>query len=194
MMGVARKPRAWGLFVTAVFAALGLASLGAGQVNPSRGPVDLALTDPALVGAIDIHAHLDPDSPGAGEQVRGIDAFEFATLAKARGMRGFVIKTHGGPHSAAVAHLTRKYAAPGLDVFATMALNLATGGINVAAVEHFVKIKGGWGRIVMMPTRDAESEAIVDRDLTVTESRSHNRLEGLELIRIPPESRAPCWR
>ena len=148
-----------GLFVTAVFAALGLASLGAGQViNPSRGPVDLALTDPALVGAIDIHAHLDPDAPGSGEQVRGIDAFEFATLAKARGMRGFVFKTHGGPHSAAVAHLARKYAAPGLDVFASMALNLATGGINVAAVEHFVKIKGGWGRIVMMPTRDAERE------------------------------------
>ena len=33
------------------------------RVDPLRGPVDLGLTDPALVGAIDIHAHLQPGSP-----------------------------------------------------------------------------------------------------------------------------------
>jgi len=34
-------------------------------------------------------------------------------------------------------------------------LNFSTGGINVAAIEHFSQIKGGWGRIVEMPTRDS---------------------------------------
>jgi hypothetical protein len=33
------------------------------KVDPLRGPVDLGLTDPALIGAIDVHVHLDPDSP-----------------------------------------------------------------------------------------------------------------------------------
>ena len=36
-----------------------------------------------------------------------------------------------------------------------MASNYASGGINVAAVEHFSQIKGGWGRIYEMPTRDS---------------------------------------
>ena len=37
------------------------------RIDPLRGPVDLGLTDPSLIGAIDVHLHLDPDSPGAGE-------------------------------------------------------------------------------------------------------------------------------
>ena len=175
------RPRARGFFVAAIGIALAIAALDAAQggagrgqagapavqqpapgqgirVDARRGPVDLALTDPALVGAIDIHAHLDPDSPGTGEVVRGIDVMKFAKIAQSRGMRGFVMKTHQGPQSAAAAYLAREYAAPGLEVFGLMALNLASGGINVAAVYEFVHIKGGWGRIVMMPTRDASRE------------------------------------
>ncbi len=34
------------------------------RIDPLRGPVDLGLTDPSLIGAIDVHLHLDPDSPG----------------------------------------------------------------------------------------------------------------------------------
>ena len=34
------------------------------KVDPLRGPVDLGLTDPSLVGAIDVHLHVDPDVPG----------------------------------------------------------------------------------------------------------------------------------
>ena len=49
----------------------------------------------------------------------------------------------------------RKHAVPGFEMFGRMASNYATGGINVAAVEHFSQIKGGWGRIVEMPTRDS---------------------------------------
>ena len=34
------------------------------KVDPLRGPVDLGLTDPSLIGAIDVHVHVDPDAPG----------------------------------------------------------------------------------------------------------------------------------
>src|SRR5262245_36787480 len=117
------------------------------RVDPMRGPVDLGLIDPSLVGAIDVHQHLDPDAPGTGGQIRALDGFEAATLAKQRGMRGIVFKTHQDPTSAAVAYLVRKHVVPGFEMFGRTALNFSTGGINVAAVEHFSQIKGGWGRI-----------------------------------------------
>lgn len=141
------------------------------QVDPLRGPVDLGLTDPALVGAIDIHAHLDPDAPGSGGVVRGIDAFDAAKIAKQRGMRGFVFKTHQDPSSAGVAYLVRKHGTPGVEVFGRMAQNLSTGGINVAALEHFTQIKGGWGRIVEMPTRDSEFRARTENPDTLAKTR-----------------------
>lgn len=165
MMRVAGGRVASRFFTALIFTALGLGVRPAAQVDPARGPIDLALKDPALIGAIDIHAHLDPDSPGAGEQVRGIDVFDFAKIARARGMRGFVMKTHLGPQAAAAAYLARRHATPDLEMFGCMALNLAAGGINVAAVEHFAKIKGGWGRIVMMPTRDASRERNASADV-----------------------------
>jgi hypothetical protein len=115
----------------------------------------LGLTDPSLVGAIDIHQHSDPDAPGVRGQVRALDGFEAAIIGKQRGMRGIVMKMHQDPTSAAVAYLVRKHAVPGFEMFGRMALNFSTGGINVAAVEHFSQIKGGWGRIVEMPTRDS---------------------------------------
>jgi hypothetical protein len=125
------------------------------KVDPLRGPVDLGLTDPALVGAIDVHVHLDPDAPGAGGVIRALDIFDAVALAKSRGMRGFVFKTHQDAGSAGAAYLARKHAAPGFEVFGRMASNYATGGINVAALEHYSQLKGGWGRIFEMPTRDS---------------------------------------
>jgi len=134
------------------------------RIDPMRGPVDLGLTDPSLIGAIDIHQHLDPDAPGAGGQIRALDGFDAAILAKQRGMRGVVFKTHQDPTSAAVAYLVRKHVVPGFEMFGRMALNFSTGGINVAAVEHFSQIKGGWGRIVEMPTRDSCGNRPPDMD------------------------------
>src|SRR5947209_7167208 len=84
------------------------------NVNPLRGPVDLGLTDPALVGAIDVHVHLDPDAPGPSGVIRALDVFDAVALAKARGMRGFVFKTHQDAGSAGAAYLARKHA-PGLE-------------------------------------------------------------------------------
>jgi hypothetical protein len=125
------------------------------KVDPLRGPVDLGLVDPSLIGAIDIHLHIDPDAPGTSGVIRALDVIEAVNLAKARGMRGFVFKTHQDAGSAGAAYLMRKHVAPGFEVFGRMASNYATGGINVAALEHFSQIKGGWGRIYEMPTRDS---------------------------------------
>src|SRR5258708_33223773 len=128
------------------------------NIDPLRGPVDLGLTDPALVGAIDVHAHLDPDAPGNAGLVRALDGFEAAMIAQSRGMRGVVMKTHQDSGSASTAYMVRKHAVPGFEAFGRMASNFATGGINVAALEHFSQIKGGWGRIYEMPTRDSCGE------------------------------------
>jgi hypothetical protein len=51
--------------------------------------VDQRLTDPVLLGAIDLHAHHGPDS-----YPRQWDAFEVASLAQERGLRAIVLKNH----------------------------------------------------------------------------------------------------
>ncbi|HUJ21066.1 MAG TPA: DUF6282 family protein, partial [Bryobacteraceae bacterium] len=47
---------------------------------------------------------------------------------------------------------------PGIEIFGGIALNRTVGGINPAAVEHMINVKGGWGRVVWMPTFDAENQ------------------------------------
>src|SRR5688572_26563476 len=105
----------------------------------------------SLHGVIDIHAHSDPDIVP-----RSIDAIELAKLEKARGVRGIVLKNHYEP-TASLAFLARK-AAPGLEVFGGIALNLPVGGVNPSAVERMTKVAGGWGRVVWMPTFDSENQ------------------------------------
>ena len=105
----------------------------------------------SLNGVVDIHVHSDPDSVP-----RSIDAIEIAKLAKARGMRALVLKNHYEP-TASLAYLVRKEV-PGIEIFGGIALNRTVGGINPAAVERMTKVKGGWGRVVWMPTFDAENQ------------------------------------
>lgn len=117
--------------------------------RPAVGGQQAPGVDPRVAGAIDIHVHSDPDS-----FARSIDGLDVARLAAARGMRAIVLKNHYDA-TAGLAFLARK-AAPGLEVFGGVALNLPVGGINPAAVEHMTQVSGGWGRIVWMPTYDAE--------------------------------------
>jgi uncharacterized protein DUF6282 len=104
-----------------------------------------------LRGVIDIHTHSDPDS-----RPRPIDVIDLARLAQKRGMRGLVLKNHFEP-TASVAYLVRKEV-PGIEVFGGIVLNLTVGGVNPAAVEQMTQFKGGWGRVVWMPTIDAENQ------------------------------------
>src|ERR1700726_4852234 len=100
-----------------------------------------------LVGAIDIHVHAAPDSTP-----RSIDAIDVARLAKSRGMRGLVLKNHYEP-TASLAYIVRKEV-PGIEVFGGISLDLTVGGVNPAAVEWMTMVKGGYGRVVWMPTFD----------------------------------------
>jgi hypothetical protein len=106
---------------------------------------------PPLSGVIDIHVHCDPDSVP-----RSIDAIDLARLAKERGMRALVLKNHY-ESTASLAYMVRKEVA-GIEIFGGIDLNRAVGGINPAAVERMVMVKGGWGRVVWMPTFDAENQ------------------------------------
>jgi hypothetical protein len=106
---------------------------------------------------IDFHAHSDPDS-----SPRSIDAIDLALLAKSRGMRGLVLKNHW-ESTASVAYLVRKEV-PGIEVFGGIVLNLTVGGLNPAAVERMTMVKGGWGRVVWMPTYDAENQVRDSRE------------------------------
>jgi hypothetical protein len=104
-----------------------------------------------LDGVVDIHAHCDPDS-----LARSIDAIDLAKFARGRGMRALVLKNHYEP-TQSLAFLVRKEV-PGIEIFGGIALNRTVGGVNPAAVEHMTQVKGGWGRVVWMPTFDAENQ------------------------------------
>src|SRR6202142_1229442 len=104
-----------------------------------------------LVGAIDMHAHSDPDGTA-----RKIDAIDLAKLAKSRGMRAIVLKNHYEP-TASLAYIVRKEV-PGIEVFGGISLDLTVGGMNPSAVEHMAATTGGYGRFVWISTFDSEQQ------------------------------------
>src|SRR5213593_5149861 len=111
-----------------------------------------ALAAQTLTGVVDIHVHSDPDS-----MPRSIDAVDLAKLAKSRGMRSIVLKNHYEP-TASLAYIVRKEV-PGIEVFGGISLDLTVGGVNPAAVEWMTKGKGGYGKVVWLPTYDSENQA-----------------------------------
>jgi len=145
--------------------------------------VDQGLTDPALSGAIDLHAHFGPDA-----YERQWDAFEVVALAKARGMRGVVLKNHW-TESAGLAQLIRKYGEQGIEVFGSVTLDTPVGGVNPMAVRYMADVEGTWGRIVWMPTHDSEHEVDYYKETRARAVVSHGGalipevLEVLDLIR-----------
>ena len=111
----------------------------------------------ALTGAIDVHVHSYPD-----DRPRSIHAIDVAKLAQTRGMRAIVLKNHW-ESTAGMAYLVRQVV-PGIEVFGGIALNRTVGGINAAAVDHMARVTGGFGRIVWMPTFDAENQVRVSKE------------------------------
>jgi hypothetical protein len=101
------------------------------------------------VGVIDFHVHSHPDVFG-----RSMDDIDVAQLAKARGMRGIVLKNHIS-ETASRAALVMKVV-PGIEVFGGIVLNNAVGGINPNAVEWMHRFYGSRGKIVWLPTFEAD--------------------------------------
>ena len=104
----------------------------------------------SLKGIVDLHVHSDPDSAP-----RSIDALEAARICKQEGMRALLLKNHNAP-TYPMAYIVAK-AVPGIEVYGGLVLNRAVGGINPAAVEQAAKFKGGFAKVVWMPTFDAGS-------------------------------------
>ena len=104
-----------------------------------------------LSGVVDIHVHAAPDSVA-----RSIDAIELAQMAKARGMRAVVLKSHYEP-TASMAYLVSKVV-PGITIFGGIDLNRSVGGVNPAALERMVLMQGNLGRVVWLPTFDSENQ------------------------------------
>jgi len=102
----------------------------------------------ALESAYDLQVHVGPDVIA-----RRIDDIDCAKEFLARGMKGFVLKSHYIQTGERAQVVTK--AVPGSHVFGAVTLNHSVGGLNPVAVE----IAGRTGcKIVWMPTVDAQNE------------------------------------
>src|SRR4026209_3037177 len=134
-------------FLTSNFA---LAQVGFPPPPPKVSPA---------AGVIDVHVPSHPDVFG-----RNMDAIAAAQLAKAKGMRGIVLKNHVAT-TADRAALVMKVV-PGIEVFGGIVLNKAVGGVNPDAVEWMHRMYGGRGKFVWLPTFDADKhiKTLVNKD------------------------------
>jgi hypothetical protein len=139
--------RALGVFVALCLVVASAAAQNAPSIDRAR----------LLDGAIDVHVHSYPD-----DRPRSLDAIEAARLAHGRRMRAIVLKNHYDS-TAGLAYIVRKVV-PEIEVIGGVALNLTVGGINPAAVAHMAAVSGGRGRIVWMPTFDAENQVRVSKE------------------------------
>jgi hypothetical protein len=120
-----------------------------------------------LKGIVDIHVHGDPDS-----MPRKIDVLEAARLASEEGMRALVLKNHYAP-TAQLAYVVNR-AVPGIEVYGAIVLNRSVGGINAEAVAQAAAFKGGYLRVVWMPTFDSEHQVRFSKEKRPYVSVSRN--------------------
>jgi len=119
---------------------------------PMTGDAQLNDDYKELQGIIDIHAHVGPATDLS--LPRTLDAIEATELAARHGMRAINLKQHY-LETASWAYLVSRVV-PGIKVFGGIALNRSVGGLNVNAVEQVATFKGGFGRVVYMPTFESE--------------------------------------
>jgi hypothetical protein len=108
---------------------------------PTKSPVE---------GAIDFHVHSAPDVFG-----RSLTDLEAATLARRARMRAIVLKNH--VTSTADRAAVVREVVPGIEVFGGIVLNRAVGGVNPDAVEWMTRMSGRFGKVVWLPTIDADN-------------------------------------
>ena len=105
--------------------------------------------DVNLAGVIDMHVHAGPDS-----RPRAMNDLEAARRARDAGLRAIVLKNHFTMTADRAALAIEQV--EGLEIFGGIALNRAVGGINPEAVRQSVAFDGGRGKVVWLPTFDAE--------------------------------------
>lgn len=122
---------------------IGFASHGAPGQEPET------ILESPLRGAIDFHVHSGPDS-----FTRSMTDLEVARLARDRGMRALVLKNHF-TMTADRAWLAERLT--GMQCYGGIVLNRSVGGVNLEAVRRMVTFTGNRGRVVWLPTFDAEN-------------------------------------
>jgi hypothetical protein len=131
-------------FLVASLLVAGLSGHAADQANPV-----------SLDGVIDFHCHSSPDV-----NKRSVNSFEVVRNAKAAGMRAVVLKNHY-VSTAALAQLAMDEVG-GIEVYGGIVLNRSNGGINAEAVRRMIEVEGHRGKVVWMPTFDAENQIKFD--------------------------------
>jgi hypothetical protein len=110
--------------------------------------------DQLTTGMIDFHVHTRPDTFD-----RTVSAADAARAARRRGLRAIVLK--GGAFETVTRAADANGAVPEVKTFGGIVLNWASGGINPAAVEAMVALRGAGserlGRVVWMPSLDARN-------------------------------------
>lgn len=102
-----------------------------------------------LVGLIDFHVHSGPDS-----FTRSTTDFEIARIARGRKMAALVLKNHF-TMTADRAFLAERLT--GQRCYGGVVLNRSIGGLNAEAIRRMVSFSGNRGRVVWLPTFDAEN-------------------------------------
>ena len=132
-----------------------LATLGAATVIlcfstlPVLAQEPVTLAGRPLEGVVDFHVHSGPDS-----FTRSITDVEIAQMAKAEGMGALVLKNHF-TMTADRAFLAERLT--GQRCYGGIVLNRAVGGLNAEAIQRMVTFTGGRGKVVWLPTFDAEN-------------------------------------
>lgn len=103
----------------------------------------------SLAGVVDLHVHAGPDS-----RPRSVTDIEAARLAQAAGMRAILLKNHFTMTADRAAIAMAEV--DGIEIFGGVVLNRAVGGINPEAVRQMATFSGGRGKVVWLPTFDAE--------------------------------------
>src|SRR3979490_3471450 len=98
-MSDTRHRRTFGIALVAVVATLGLLAKPLVSTAQSSREADGARL---LKGALDLHFHMDPWTPGA---TNGQASIADVRIARTRGMRGLVIKDHNEPSAPPPLHL-----------------------------------------------------------------------------------------
>lgn len=102
-----------------------------------------------LDGVVDFHVHSSPDVTP-----RSVDDIQLARNAAATGMKAVVMKNHLTP-TGDRAVLSHKLTSE-VEFFGGVVLNNSVGGLNLRAVEVMYGLSEGRGKVVWLPTVDAD--------------------------------------
>jgi hypothetical protein len=138
--------------------------------------------DVLLQGALDLHAHGHPEF--TVRRRPRVSNVEWARLAAAAGMRGFVMKSHVWPTMQVAAMLAGL--SPELEIFGSITLNPPVGGLSPTAVE-FAGQMGA--KVVWMPTWSArhvppKSSITLERMRPLMSTLDPDRAAGQDAISI----------